>query len=142
LNTSRAWLAEHSSISIIARDRGGGHGEVVARGLPNALQVADRWHLMENSGRVFFDAVGKSMRQIRQAVGSNVLDPKLLTCAKAAVRGILAPTRDKRGDQRAVDEGNLDPTNRPLDRLQPEGRARCPAPPEVRRFPHKAKFAG
>lgn len=82
LNTSRAWLAEHPTISVIARDRGGGYGEAIARGLPNAEQVADRWHLMENSSRAFLDAVGKSMRQIRQAVGSNIVDPKLLTYAE------------------------------------------------------------
>ena len=82
LETSRAWLAKRPSISIVARDRGGGYGEAVARGLPNAKQVADRWHLMENSSRAFLDAVSNSMRQIRQAVGSNVVDPKLLTYAE------------------------------------------------------------
>lgn len=82
LDTSRTWLAEHPSISIVARDRGGGYGEAIAKALPDAAQVADRWHLMENSSRAFLDAVGKSMRQIRQAVGSNVVDPKLLTYAE------------------------------------------------------------
>lgn len=82
LNTSRAWLSEHPTISVVARDRGGGYGEAIARGLPNAEQVADRWHLMENSSRAFLDAVGKSMRQIRHVVGSNIVDPKLLTYAE------------------------------------------------------------
>ncbi|MBE0704036.1 MAG: ISL3 family transposase [Afipia sp.] len=82
LDTSRSWLARHQSISIVARDRGGGYGEAIAKALPDAEQVADRWHLMENSSRAFLDAVGKSMRQIRQAVGSNVVDPKLLTYAE------------------------------------------------------------
>jgi len=82
LETSRAWLARHPSISIVARDRGGGYGEAIAKGLPDAEQVADRWHLMENSSRAFLDAVSKSMRQIRHAVGGNVVDPKLLTCAE------------------------------------------------------------
>ncbi|UES60012.1 ISL3 family transposase (plasmid) [Roseibium aggregatum] len=82
LDTSRSWLAQHQSISIVARDRGGGYGEAIAKALPDAEQVADRWHLMENSSRAFLDAVGRSMRQIRQAVGSNVVDPKLLTYAE------------------------------------------------------------
>lgn len=60
----------------IMRDGNGGYGEANAKVLPDAGQVADRWHLMENSSRAFLDAVGKSMRQIRQAVGSNVVDPK------------------------------------------------------------------
>lgn len=37
---------------------------------------------MENSSRAFLDVVGKSMRQIRQAVGSDIVDPKLLTYAE------------------------------------------------------------
>ncbi|WP_234781424.1 ISL3 family transposase [Sphingobium yanoikuyae] len=82
LETSRAWLAKRPSISIVARDRGGGYGEAIARGLPDAEQVADRWHLMENSSRAFLDAVSKSMGQIRQAVGSTVVDPRLLTYAE------------------------------------------------------------
>jgi len=82
LETSRAWLAKRPSISIVARDRGGGYGEAIARGLPDAEQVADRWHLMENSSRAFLDAVSKSMQRIRQAVGSKVVDPKLLTYAE------------------------------------------------------------
>ncbi len=82
LETSRAWLCEHPSISVVARDRGGGYGEAIARALPRADQIADRWHLMENSSRAFLDAVSKSMRQIRHAVGSNIVDPKLLTCAE------------------------------------------------------------
>ena len=34
LETSRAWLAKRPSISIVARDRGSGYGEVIAKGLP------------------------------------------------------------------------------------------------------------
>ena len=82
LDTSRAWLAERPSIVTVARDRGGGYGEAIAKALPHAEQVADRWHLLENASRAFLDAVGKSMRQIRKAIGSSVIDPKLLTCAE------------------------------------------------------------
>jgi hypothetical protein len=53
-----------------------------AKGLPHADQIADRRHLMENSSRAFLDAVGKSMRQIRHAVGGAVIDPELLTYAE------------------------------------------------------------
>jgi transposase len=64
LDTSRLWLAKHQLISIVARDRdrdrGRGYGEAIAKALPDAQQIADRWHLMENSSRAFLDAVGKS----------------------------------------------------------------------------------
>ena len=61
--TVAAWLADHPEIGILARDRGGGYDEAAARALPNALQVADRWHLMENASAAFPDAVRRSMRR-------------------------------------------------------------------------------
>ena len=54
----------------------------MARALPQAVQVADRWHLMENASRAFLDAVRKSMRQIRGAIGATVINPALLTAAE------------------------------------------------------------
>jgi transposase len=80
--TSEAWLRHHPSVTIIARDRGGGYGEAAAKALPAAEQVADRWHLMENASRAFLDAVRKSMRQIRSVIGATVINPALLTCAE------------------------------------------------------------
>ena len=47
--TAIAWLEGHQEITVVARDRGGGYGEAVTRALPQATQVADRWHLMENA---------------------------------------------------------------------------------------------
>ena len=44
--------------------------------------MADRWHLMENASRAFLDAVHKSMRQIRAAIGAATIDPGLLTAAE------------------------------------------------------------
>ena len=80
--TVQAWLADHPGIKIVSRDRGGGYGEAAARALPNAIQVADRWHLMENASSAFLDAVRKSMRAIRSAIGSTTITPELLTSAE------------------------------------------------------------
>jgi transposase len=46
------------------------------------VQVADRWHLMENASRAFLDAVRKSMRQIRTVIGATTINPTLLTAAE------------------------------------------------------------
>jgi transposase len=80
--TSAAWFERHPEITIIARDRGGGYGEAAAKVLPHATQVADRWHLIENASRAFLDAVRKSMRQVRTAIGATTIDPALLTAAE------------------------------------------------------------
>ncbi len=80
--TVRAWLSEHPEIRVVSRDRGGGYGEATAKALPDALQVADRWHLMENASAAFLGAVRRSMRLIRAAIGTTTINPELLTCAE------------------------------------------------------------
>ena len=66
----------------MSRDRGGGFGEAAAKALPRAVQVADRWHLIENASAAFLDAVRKSMRPVRAAIGVTVINPALLTTAE------------------------------------------------------------
>ncbi len=80
--TVEAWLSARPDISLVSRGRGGGYGQAVTRALPEAKQVADRWHLMENASSAFLDAVRKSMRSIRQALGTGEINPTLLTCAE------------------------------------------------------------
>jgi transposase len=80
--TVRAWLSNHPGIRIISRDRGGGYGEAAAKALPAAIQVADRWHLIENASAAFLDAVRRSMGLIRTAIGATTINPELLTCAE------------------------------------------------------------
>jgi transposase len=80
--TAQAWLTGQPQIAIVARDRGGGFALAASKALPDALQVADRWHLMENASVAILDAVRKSMRQIRSALGAAFIDPTLLTAAE------------------------------------------------------------
>ena len=89
--TVRTWLADHPGIKIVSRDRGGGYGEATAKALPDAVQVADRWHLMENASSAFLDAVRKSMRAIRSAIGSTTIT-------------VIAYGTTKAGDERQSDK--------------------------------------
>ncbi len=53
-----------------------------APGSSAAIQVADRWHLMENASAAFLDTVRLSMRAVRHALGAATIDPALLTAAE------------------------------------------------------------
>ena len=80
--TVEEWLSRHPEVRVISRDRGGGYGRAATRAAPQAVQVADRWHLMENASAALLEAVRRSMRLVRAALDSTAIDPALLTHAE------------------------------------------------------------
>lgn len=104
--TVEAWLQARPGIEVVARDRNGGYGGAVSRALPKAVQVADRWHLLENASAAFLAAVQRNMPAIRKAIGAKTLDPKLLTAAeKLQYEGYLRRQQTNRMVRQMADDG-------------------------------------
>lgn len=60
------WLLRNRAIRIGSRDRAGVYAEGIARGAPQAIQVADRWHLLKNLGQAIERALNRCQRDIRE----------------------------------------------------------------------------
>jgi transposase len=74
--TLTKWLKEHPGVEIISRDRAGAYVEGARLGAPDALQVADRWHLLKNLGDGLERFLQRHHRFVQAAAAETALPGK------------------------------------------------------------------
>jgi transposase len=62
-----AWLREHPGTQIISRDRASAYAEAARRAAPEAVQIADRWHLLNNLSEALRVALEPHRRVMTEA---------------------------------------------------------------------------
>ena len=67
VETVSTWLQSHPSIEIISRDRASEYATTARKSAPQAIQVADRWHLAKNLTESVSTVLTRCRAEIRRA---------------------------------------------------------------------------
>jgi transposase len=65
--TAAAWLHEHPGVEIITRDRSADYRRAISTGAPDAVQVADRFHLAKNAGETLERVIQRNHQSLALA---------------------------------------------------------------------------
>jgi transposase len=68
VKTVSAWFEKHPSVEIVSRDRSSEYAAAIRKGAPQALQVADRWHLGKNVAESVTTLLARCRAEIRGAL--------------------------------------------------------------------------
>ena len=102
--TAADWFKDHPDVEVVSRDRAGLYAEAAREGAPQAKQVADRFHLLQNFRETIERQLGGYEAPIREsrinASGNHAVSP--LPAGSDCPSGAVAQTSLIRRERQAV----------------------------------------
>lgn len=88
--TLAEWLRQHPGVEIVTRDRSATYAQGISLGAPDAIQVADRWHLLKNN----LEALERALQSERAAMIAAACETSLACDESAAAPSEIVNTPD------------------------------------------------
>jgi len=102
------WLKEHPGVEFITRDRGQDYKEGATTGAPDAVQITDRFHLLQNLVDTLKRMLEKQPNQLRKAAREVANEASVSPMSAEVLEGLIVAAN---GEAQAVE---LIPTMRQL----------------------------
>ncbi|MGC1525105.1 MAG: ISL3 family transposase [Phormidesmis sp.] len=115
-DTLSEWLQTHPGIEFLSRDRSKTYKKAMTQGVPEAIQVADRFHLVQNLSEVLERVLGSYRSELKQvekaqqkavlaaATEKTVIAKPKPTATQRAERQILSNQKRRIKQQRLIKE--------------------------------------
>jgi len=100
------WLKSHPSVEIISRDRGNYYIKGATEGAPEAIQIADRWHLLKNL-REALERLLEGKPDCLKAAAQEKLEEQSVTDAKTKEPVTVTATANEEPKQAPIKKGKL-----------------------------------
>ena len=74
--SAEQWIRRHPGTEVVSRDRASLYAEAATKAVPQAIQVADRWHLLHNLSEAFVSALEPFHRLLLEVARSVAKRPE------------------------------------------------------------------
>ena len=92
--TSAAWMRQHPDLMAVSRDRGGAYASAAREGAPQAMQYADRFHMLKNLRESLEGLLARHLAtQCKQQTQATLDEQAPVWQSKRAVK--IAPTLER-----------------------------------------------
>lgn len=95
-----AWFEKHPTIEIVSRDRSSEYAAAIRKGAPQAIQVADRWHMGKNLAESVSTLLARCRAEIRRGLQGQALPEQEREETESILQEERYPARS-RGEEQA-----------------------------------------
>ncbi len=99
VETVSAWFEKHPSVEIVSRDRSSEYAAAIKKGAPQAIEVADRWHLGKNLAESVSALLARCRAEIRRSLHVQAIPEQERAGTEPVLEEEKRPARTRREEE-------------------------------------------